>query len=630
MRIKHAWIGLGLLVFAGCYAPVRPDVDALVCASAEHPVDTQAHIVLPASATSQARKTSAGGAILQANFEEAEQDRPFGSTRRLNSLERRLQVPGDIPGSETPRIALSFKDIKNLTPEQVAKAVSPYFPPPTDIGAEPTLLAVPGPGGQPLTLAELQKLARANSPLLRQAASDVKAAEGTMIQMGLYYNPTIGLEGNTGGPSGGPTFGPFISQTIAVGGKFKLAQAAAAMDYENTKLAYRRAETDLTASVRTYYFAVLVAQENIRENRALVSLTDEVYRVMVNQLKGGEFATYEPMQVGVFAAQARQALIQARNSYVLAWRQLAAALGTPAMPPTMLADDIRQMPLPRWRYDAALEHVLTSHTDVATADNAILKARYNLRLAEVTIYPDITVQASVTNDETPPGPNRITAGMQISGALPVWNTNRGAVQAAKGALLRAIEEPHRVRDDLTGRVADAYRRYLENHQLMELYHKEILPKQVQAFRSTVQRHYGGEAGGVGYNDLVAAEQNLVTVIGNYITVLQNQWLAVSDLGSLLQSDDLFQVADGARLADMPDLTHLLELPCCHPCDPLANPALKGAHLEWPPTTIVPAEQGRETPPATAPTAPAGHGETTLGPALLAPMPAYLPNTKIGG
>jgi hypothetical protein len=146
--------------------------------------------------------------------------------------------------------------------------------------------------------------------------------------------------------------------------------------------------------------------------------------------------------------------------------------------------------------------------------------------------------------------------------------------------MSANEEPHRVRDDLTGRVADAYRRYNENFDLLGLYHKEILPKQVQAYRSAVQRHYGGEPAGVAFNDLITAEQNLVSVIGAYLTVLQAQWQAVADLGSLLQTNDIFQLAEGHRFAEVPDLSKLLPLPCCHPCNPLPNDAFKGADLHW--------------------------------------------------
>src|SRR4029077_20641144 len=99
------------------------------------------------------------------------------------------------------------------------------------------------------------------------------------------------------------------------------------MDVEKTRLAYRRAETDLLTAVRTGYFAVLVAQENMKAHRALVKLTDEVYKVMVKQVQGGQAAPYEPLQVSVFAAQARAALIQGPHCYNLAWKQLASSMG---------------------------------------------------------------------------------------------------------------------------------------------------------------------------------------------------------------------------------------------------------------------------------------------------------------
>ena len=48
--------------------------------------------------------------------------------------------------------------------------------------------------GRPYTLSQLQQLAAANSPELRQAASDVEAARGKKIQALAYPNPTVGWE----------------------------------------------------------------------------------------------------------------------------------------------------------------------------------------------------------------------------------------------------------------------------------------------------------------------------------------------------------------------------------------------------------------------------------------------------
>src|SRR5205807_278544 len=106
----------------------------------------------------------------------------------------------------------------------------------------------------------------------------------------------------------GPTITGFVGQTIKTGPKLKLAEAAGIMDVENARLKLRAAEANLFGQVRQNYFAVLVARENIKATRALSSLADAVFRVMVLQLKAGEVATYEPMQLRVVALQTRGAL----------------------------------------------------------------------------------------------------------------------------------------------------------------------------------------------------------------------------------------------------------------------------------------------------------------------------------
>jgi cobalt-zinc-cadmium efflux system outer membrane protein len=568
-------------------------VDALICDRARTPIDLPTPEAAAPPAKLAYKASGAGGIddgqILTAAQEPQKDQLPqpdLVGKPRLDFLER-LKVRPGIPGAEAPEIHIpSLKDKSAKEREEILSEVAKkYFGKLPDVGPDPR--PVPGPDGKPLTLAELQQLARANSPLLRQAAADISAARGAAIQAGLYPNPTFGMTGVTNGPSGGPTYGYNFNWTISTMGKLKLAQAAATMDLANAELAYRRAETDLAAAVRGGYFGVLVARESIRANRALVQLTDEMYKVMVRQLGGGEVATYEPMQIGVFAAQARAGLITARNSYSLAWKQLATSLGLPGMPLTEVAGRI-DMPLPRYRWDAALARVLSQHTDVRTADNVIRKARFNLRLAEVTAIPDVSVGVGVINDVTPPGPERITPTVSASVPVPIFDRNQGNIQQMQGTLMRAVEEPHRVRAALTATLSDAFRRYDENRALLDLYRSDVLPMQVQAFRAAVKRHYGGDIGGVAYNDLISAEQNLVSVIGNYLTILGAQWQAVVDTASLLQTDDLFQLAEPVGVAPVPDLDQLLKLPCCHPCNPLPGEQLRGADGNWQPAGIRPA------------------------------------------
>ena len=236
------------------------------------------------------------------------------------------------------------------------------------------------------------------------------------------------------------------------------------------------------------------------------------------------------------------------------------------MPPTALAGEVNHQ-VPRIDFKKALAHVLSNHTDVLTTAATMEKARHNLRLAQVTPVPDLTVGASVINDLGQSGPSRLVSSINVSVPFPVFDQNKGDIRQSQAALLRANEEPHRVQADLTSRFSEAYRRYDENRVVLGMYQKDILPKQVQAFRSSVKRHFGGEVGAVAFNDLVASEQNLVMVIGNYLPVLKAQWQAVVDVSSLLQTDQLFQMANEVNNAPAIDFEQLLKLPCHHPCSP---------------------------------------------------------------
>ena len=226
-----------------------------------------------------------------------------------------------------------------------------------------------------------------------------------------------------------------------------------------------------------------------------------------------------------------------------------------------------QLTAEEW-YTASMAKVLTNHTDLLTAAAAIEKARYNVRLAEVIPYPDVNVQISVVDDVTPPGPSRMVASLQVGGPIPIFDRNQGAKQQTQAALVRANEEPHRVKSDLSSRFADAFRRYEENRVLLEMYQNVLMPKQVQAFRAAVHRHYGAEPDKVAYNDLVTSEQNLVSLVANYYTVLAAQWQAVADVSALLQTDEVFRMAEEVESAPTIDLQELLRSPCQHSCPPI--------------------------------------------------------------
>jgi cobalt-zinc-cadmium efflux system outer membrane protein len=587
---RWSFCTLGLLALAGCLAPVQEDVDHTVCCLANHPLDPQP---LPLALPGQSAQPARSGETAKAGTEpSARVILPTGAQAPAEGEpvrgRARLRIPPDLPGANAPEV----KKLPPVGPE-LDRLAEQLFPPLPELGPDPQ--PVPGPNAHPLTLSELQHLGLSNSPVIRQRVADVRAAEGAARQAGAYPNPTVGYEADTAGNGATAGFqGMFFDQTIRTGGKLKLNQAMAVMDLETAKANLHAAESAQATQVRVGYFAVFVAQENMRVSRALAQVTDEAYRIqLVLFRKGGFSAYYEPAQLRSYAFQARGAVVQARNAYVLAWKQLAAALGLPGMPPTELAGGA-DMPVPAYDWDRAVGRVLTAHTDVASARIAEQRARYNLRLQQVTPVPDVNLHLVVQKDFTTP-PFTVVSTVQVGLPVPLWDQNKGAIAQAQAQLLSAVENHHTVRDDLYSRLADAFQRYRSNLTLLEYYQQHILPDQVRFYRGVYARY--GEDPGVGFADVVNAQQALGSGIAAYITTLGALWTAVTDVANLLQTDDLFAGSQGHCVGPLPDLGPLFELPCSHPCSPLPDPALKGADRQWQAVDPVPVGPGKELVPA---------------------------------
>jgi cobalt-zinc-cadmium efflux system outer membrane protein len=296
----------------------------------------------------------------------------------------------------------------------------------------------------------------------------------------------------------------------------------------------------------------------------LASVTEEIYRVFVDNAVLGIYTPYEPLSLRALATQARGTVIQARERYLSAWKQLAATLGLPGLPLTELAGTA-EMQVPHFEWNEVLARILNTHTDILTARNTQQRARYDLRTARITPVPDVDVRVAVQKDFTA-SPFNITHNVQVGVPIPIWDRNRGNILQAQGGLLRATEEEHRVRDDLTTRLADAFERYEFSRRQAEFYRDQVLPDLALVYSRSLVR-YQTEPLAVSIVDVVTNQQLYVTAVATYAATLASRWQAVTDVANLLQIDDLFGGMESPPAAPPCDLEHLPGLPCSHPCDP---------------------------------------------------------------
>ncbi len=406
----------------------------------------------------------------------------------------------------------------------------------------------PAEGAPPLSLAELQDIALRQNPVVRQAMADVQAARGAAIQAGALPNPSIAFQEdnvNTGGTAGYQGVG--ISQTIPTGGKLALARKAANVDVQNAELTLCRTRNEVITQVRSNYYAVLVAEERIKVNRALSEFAEKVYRAQIGRTKTGQAAPYEPLQLRVLVLQARAQLIQSQNEYSAAWRRLAATLSAPEMPPVEVVGDVNTS-VPSLDHQAAWRWICDHHTDLIIAQNGVAKSRRLLQLAKMTPWvPDINVDASIQHDNTV-APFGTAYNLHAGIPIPLFDRNRGNIMSADAALMRASQEYNRTRNELAASLADAFARYQSQRVLLDYYRTQILQDQVQSYRAIYQR-YQQDADSVEFNDVVTSQQTLASAVSTYIQALGDQWESMVEMAGLLQLDDLSQLDQFAAASD---------------------------------------------------------------------------------
>jgi len=478
--------------------------------------------------------TSAADMLLPASF--SERRSPSATDTAPNAQAgKTFELPMGLPGSDSPAIRPP-----NLPPNATAaerdKAMQAVYP------ALPPVAASAPVVGEPLTLPALQQMATMTNPALRRAQSDADAAYGAMIQAGLYPNPIVGYQTDQIQPWKTPTGdagqqGAFVSQLIKTFGKLGLAQQVAGYDYLNALVAVRRTQMDVTAQIRTTYFAVLVAQQSVEINRALVALADEVYLLQRKQVQGGEAAGYEPLQLYAQAVQARSNLVQAEANVRSAWRQLVAVIGQPMLPMQPLTGRADLAP-PDFKLEALQQLLVEQHTDLLTARNKQLQAQANLRLQEAIPKPDIQTNLTLQYDNA----GRTTQfGGQVGVALPLFDRNQGNIRQAQAQIASSSDSILATQNDLTSKLAEALGRYEASKVAAASYRELVLPNLTRAYRAMIRR-YQVEPDKVGFNDIVVAQQNLAQAMQTYLTSLDAQWKSVVDVANAVQLDDLYMPA----------------------------------------------------------------------------------------
>jgi cobalt-zinc-cadmium efflux system outer membrane protein len=395
-----------------------------------------------------------------------------------------------------------------------------------------TAITSPPPEG-PLDLHALWAMAIANNPSLREAAADVEAAQGRLIQAGLYPNPRFLAEDESLGTSQGPagTVRLQLSQEIVTGGKRRLDRAVAARGTDVASLALLGRKFEILTRVRRGYYdyhgweyASKVAAENVATLEKGVAMTERALK------QAGIVTRLDLLRIQALLEQARIDLARNRLNATAAWRRLADEVGSPQLPKPQAADDFTDA-VPHWDSTAAEERVMAVHSDLRQAALEAERARLEVERVRADLVPNVTVGGGYSRSFFEHAAGAI---LSVETNVPLWDRKQGFIHEAEARWARAQAAQQSTAVRLRQDTADAFARYEGSRQQVEKLSSEVIPRLEDSLNDILKRFQRGAA--QAFLDILVAEQSLNDARIRLADSRRELWRAIADLEGLMQLD----------------------------------------------------------------------------------------------
>lgn len=202
---------------------------------------------------------------------------------------------------------------------------------------------------QPLALDTALAYSVEHSPTLLRTREQIRAQEGVLVEARASRLPTVGTTASVSRYDKGLlesqlyndsdwTVDVQVKQVLYAGGALQAKNRAQSEQLEAARLAYTAALNDTLLAVRRQFYAVLLDRELIGVREEALRVLDSALANARHRREAGSGSDFDVLRAEVAVANARPALIHARNAYRTAQDQLRATLGAPAASPAAPTD----------------------------------------------------------------------------------------------------------------------------------------------------------------------------------------------------------------------------------------------------------------------------------------------------
>jgi cobalt-zinc-cadmium efflux system outer membrane protein len=394
--------------------------------------------------------------------------------------------------------------------------------------------------GPTLRLQDLEKIAFESNPTLRQAAAEIRSAQGRRLQAGLFPNPIIGYTGEEirGGSQRGGQQGFFIEQSILLGGKLRLGRQLFEQEIRLAELEAEEQQLRVRNAVRLGFYQVLTSQETLATLRDLARIAADNVQTSGRLRNIGQTDDTEVLQAEVEVQHTELAVIREEARLQRLWTALAAVVGRPDLPLATLEGRLDEN-LPELKEEIVFESIVTRSPAARIAQANLGRAEAEFARARRQAVPDLLIRGGLQQNreliEATGRPVGLQGFAEIGIQLPIFNRNQGNVQAARAQRERAESEQTRVSLVLRERAAAVVQNYRDSRARAERYRSAILPRAQRAYALMLQR-WGQMA--ASYPQLLIAQRTAFEAQTDYIRALGDLWSNSIALEGFLLTDGL--------------------------------------------------------------------------------------------
>ncbi len=339
-----------------------------------------------------------------------------------------------------------------------------------------------------LTLADVQCMALANNPAIRQSSAVEQRIRGVRDQVGRSANPTAGYFGSQLADQGTDQHGLFIEQEFVRGDKLWLNERvldhASQVQLWNVETQRQRVLTD----VRMRFYEALAAQRQTLLTYEFLKTMDRGVGIAKERTQAGEGTQIEVLQAKVQRSGVDLSRQQAGAAFLGAWKDLVAIAGLPDLPPQILVDELN---VGRAPIDATstYDQLQSGSPELNSARARVGEARALIDRQKAQPISNVTVQVGAGVDNAT-GSGLIN--LQVAAPIPVHNDNSGNISAACADYCRATHDVRRIELAIKSRLARALQDYESALAAVQKLEDEILPDAQEMLTLSEQAYEAGE------------------------------------------------------------------------------------------------------------------------------------------